>query len=126
MKARSKRCVGGQRGEGLERGCDAQVDAVGHAGERPVLAGDRGPLLADVAADQRAVGAEAASDAERRVAGERADLDGVRAPIELARISKKVPWSPPICMPAAPPVRASVAAISRRCTSSGLAECAVM
>ena len=42
----------------------------------PVLAGDRRPLIAHVAAQQAAVGGQPARHAQRRVAGERADLDG--------------------------------------------------
>ena len=52
-----------------------QLDAVGDAGALPRAPGDRGPLLGHVAAQQPAVGGEPARDAQRRVAGERADLD---------------------------------------------------
>src|ERR1700685_1809153 len=41
----------------------------------PVLPGDPGPLLADVAAQQRSAGGEASGDADRGVTGEGSDLD---------------------------------------------------
>ena len=59
-------------------GAEPQFDAVGDAGLLPVAARDRRPFLADVAADEAAVGRQRARDRQRAVAGERADLD--RAP----------------------------------------------
>ena len=55
-----------------------QVDAIGDAGALPRVAADGGPLLAHVAAEQPAFGPQPTCDRERRVPGERADLD--RAP----------------------------------------------
>ena len=61
----------------LDRGRDAQLDLVVDAGALPVLPGDGGPLLVDVAAQERAVVRQATGDADRRVPGERPDLDRV-------------------------------------------------
>src|SRR5436190_19162777 len=65
-------------GERLERRRVAQVDPPGHARLLPVAAGERRLLLAHVAGDERAAGAESVRDADRGVAGERAELE--RAP----------------------------------------------
>ena len=46
----------GQGGQRLGGRADLERDAVGDAGPLPVAAGGRGPLLADVAAEQVAVG----------------------------------------------------------------------
>src|SRR5262249_29568911 len=59
---------------------DLQLDPVPHAGALPVAARDRGVLLADVAAEQLSVGRQTSRDADRGVAGERADLDRVPRP----------------------------------------------
>ena len=66
----------GKRPQRLDRRCDAKVDAVGHTRLLPVAASDGGPLLAHVAADEPAAGRKPTGDAQGRVAGEGADLDG--------------------------------------------------
>ena len=70
--------VGRQRAQRLERRGDAQFDAVREAGALPRRPGPRREVLADVAAQQTAAGAQSAGDADRRVSRERADLDGER------------------------------------------------
>src|SRR3989442_277771 len=61
--------------DGLDGGRDAERDAFGEAGAREVAARDRRPLLVQVAAEEPAVGCQAARDRDRAVAGERPDLD---------------------------------------------------
>ncbi len=68
--------LGVERAQCVQRGGDAQVDPVVDARPLPVRPADRGPLLADVAGEQAAAGGQAAGDAQGRVAGEDADLDG--------------------------------------------------
>ena len=84
MNAKSMVSLVGKRFERLDTGRDAELDAVVDAGFGPVLAGGRGPLLGDVAAEQVPVGREAPGDAQRRVAGEGADLDRVLRPRSAA------------------------------------------
>jgi hypothetical protein len=66
--------LGGQRAQGLDGRRDPQLDAVGDPGPLPVAPRDRRPLLAHVAGEQVPVVGQAAGDADRGVAGERADL----------------------------------------------------
>ena len=75
MNATSNASSSGQRAQRVERRAEAQLDPVGEPGLLPVLARDRRPLLADVAAQQPPAGAEPAGDADGRVAGEGAHLD---------------------------------------------------
>ena len=78
MKAKSKVSAppcSQQRRERVGRGREAKLDAVGDAGLLPVAAGDAGPFLADIAADELAVGRQRGCDRQRAVAGEGADLD---------------------------------------------------
>jgi 3-hydroxyisobutyrate dehydrogenase len=64
-----------QRAERVDGGAQSQLDLVRQARLLPVLPGQRGPFLVDVAAGQVAVIGEPPGDADRRVAGERAHLD---------------------------------------------------
>ena len=66
--------LGRQCTERLDRGRDGELDAVVDVGALPRVPTDRRPLLAHVAAQQRAAVGEPTRDAQRRVPGERADL----------------------------------------------------
>ena len=72
-----ERWPGRQRAQGVQRRADAQLDPVRDPGLLPVSPCDRRPLLADVAAEQPPAVGQAAGQADRRVAGEGTDLDGV-------------------------------------------------
>ena len=67
--------VGGHRAQGVERRAEPQVDPLRQPGLLEVAARDARPLLVHVAADQLAVVGQAAGDADRRVAGEGAELE---------------------------------------------------
>src|SRR2546423_1136759 len=71
---------GGKRFVG---GTQSQLDAVSDARSVPVLPCDRGPLLADVTAQQPPAIAETARDADRGMTRERPDLDGPSRPEQL-------------------------------------------
>ena len=60
-----QRGPGGQRAQGVQRRAEAQLDPVGQPRLLPVGAGQRRPLLADVAADELAVGGHPAGQADR-------------------------------------------------------------
>ena len=74
MKAKSNGSVGGHRAQGVERRAQPQVDPLRQPRLLEVAARDARPLLVHVAADQLAVVGQAAGDADRRVAGEGAEL----------------------------------------------------
>jgi len=67
-----------QRRERLSGRSDAKIDPVGDAGFVPEGHADRRPLVADVARDERRIGAKFLGHDERRVPGENADLDHCR------------------------------------------------
>ena len=60
----------------VERRAYAHLDVVGHAGLGPGRPADVGPLLGSVTADEPSVGRHGPGHGQRRVAGERPDLDG--------------------------------------------------
>ena len=119
MNARSIVSVVGQRAERVGAGRDLQLDAVGDAGASPTPGA---PIAVHssrhVAAEQPAAVGEAARDAQRRVAGERADLDR-RPHAEQPRESvRNAPCSGAICIPAIGP-SPRVSSMSASCTASG-------
>jgi len=63
-----------QCAQGFQARTDPQLDPVGDPGFLPRRAGNRGPLLADVTAQQMPAGTQASRHGQRRIAGERADL----------------------------------------------------
>src|SRR5271165_4106347 len=73
----------GQRHERVHGRPEPQLYPIVQARLLPVLPGYRGPLLADVAAQQRSAGRESAGDANRGVTGEGPDLDRRGDPGEL-------------------------------------------
>jgi hypothetical protein len=73
-----------QRLERLDTWRDAELDATLDTGLLAVLARDRRPFFGDIATEQVPVCREAARDAQRRVAGERPDLDRVARADELS------------------------------------------
>ena len=75
MKAKSKGSRSGSAAQRLERRADPELDPVGDPGLLEVGRGDRGVLLGELAGDQPAAGREPAGDADRRVAGEGAELE---------------------------------------------------
>ena len=105
-----------QRRERLGRGREAKLDALGDAGLLPVAAGDAGPFVADVAADELAVGRQRGRDRQRAVAGEGADLDRPARADELRqqREQRALVGADLHARRAACP---AVSARSRRCTS---------
>jgi len=78
MNARSNVSSSGQRLQRVERRADSKFDAIDNPGclpvRRPILVHSSLMSPAQHAARRR----EAAGDAQRGVAGERADLDGTR------------------------------------------------
>jgi hypothetical protein len=77
-----ERLFRGERAERAERRPELELDPVAQPGLLPVLAGDRRPLLADVAGQQVAAGAERAGDADGRIAGKGPYLDAAPGPAE--------------------------------------------
>ena len=70
-----ERLVGGHRAQRVERRAEAKIDPLGQPRLVEVAARDARPLLADVAGDEQAVVGQPAGDADRRVAGEGAELE---------------------------------------------------
>jgi hypothetical protein len=78
MKSKVERVALALRDQLVERrhcGADAQIDLVRDTGLHPMRLADRSPLDRHVAGDQTPVAAHRFRDRERRVAGERADLE---------------------------------------------------
>ena len=115
----------GQRRQGLGGGADADFDAIGDAGVLEVARGDLGELLAELAAEQAPGGLEAAGDADRRVAGERADLERLAGADRARQERHERALVRRDLHPAMSPI-AAVSAWTLRRTSSCRAPCSTM
>ncbi len=84
MNAKSNASRSGKSPQRVGGGADADLDPVGDARVGEVRGGDLGVLLGKLAGDQPSAGREPAGDADRRVAGEGAELERLAHPDRLA------------------------------------------
>ena len=83
---------GGEEGEGLEGGADAEVDHVGEAGRFDVLPGDLGAVGVELERGQQAIGGQGAGHRDGRVAAEGPELEDPAGVDRAERISRSRPW----------------------------------